>query len=403
LVKHRLLDALILGLGSWIETMITLNEKQKFFGFLTAALTGIIVIAALAPGAFKSLALAFGLAYLLDPAVDWLERRKIPRVASILFILLLIAGILAVALSYLIPYLVNEAVQFIREAPDLAEKALTKVAGWGFLPEEMTRSVPELLKEIKARILAGGWSSIKPLLTGILEATSGLVGSLLAVVSLVVIPVFFFFILKDLDRIRDSFYRFVPDSIEAWVRDYLEMVDGVLSGFIRGQIIVALSLAVLYSTGLGLSGIRFGVLIGVVAGLMFIIPYVGTVIGVLASVVVLLVDFSGWGQVAGVAATFGIAQAIEGYVLTPRIVGNRVGLNQLETLIVILVGGEMGGLAGLIMGIPTGGILKKTIQFLLPDHGTDAGNEGEIEKNDLYMAEAQDAKTRRHGDAEENT
>ncbi|MCK5353219.1 AI-2E family transporter, partial [bacterium] len=326
---------------------------------------------------------AFALAYLLNPAVDWLEKKKVHRVLSILVILLLGTGIVVLVLSFLIPYLWNEAVLFIREAPELAEKALVKVAGWGLLPEEMTRNIPELLKEIKGRLLAGGWSTIKPLVTGLLEATSGLVGSLLAIVSLIVIPVFFFFILKDIDNIRDSFYRFVPDPIEDWVRDYLRMVDGVLSGFIRGQIMVAVSLAVLYSVGLGITGIRFGVLIGVVAGLLFIIPYVGTVIGILASAMVLLVYFSGWGQVMGVFATFGIAQAIEGYVLTPRIVGNRVGLNQLETLVVILVGGEMGGLAGLIIAIPAGGILKRTIQFLLPDKPE--APEGE-EESDLYQA-----------------
>ena len=380
--------------------MIDLNERQRFYSFMAAFFGGIVVIAWMAPGAFKSLTLAFALAYLLDPAVDWLEKRKIPRVASILAILIIIAGFLALALSWLIPYLWKEAVQFIHEAPELAEKALVKIAGWGFLPEEMTRNVPELLKEIKGQLLAGGWSTIKPLVTGLFEATSGFVGSLLAIVGFVIIPVFFFFILKDIDDIRDSFYRFVPDPIEGWVRDYLQMVDDVLSGFIRGQIMVALSLAVLYSVGLGITGIRFGVLIGVVAGLMFIVPYVGTVIGILASATVLLVDFSGWGQVVGVVATFGIAQAIEGYVLTPRIVGNRVGLNQLETLLVILVGGEMGGLAGLIIAIPTGGILKRTIQFLLPDKPEEP--EGENEEL-IYMAQTDDAETRGLGDAEEGS
>ena len=363
--------------------MINMDEKQKFYSFLAAFFGGIVVIAWMAPGAFKSLTLAFALAYLLDPAVDWLERKNVPRVASILAILLVIAGFLTLALSWLIPYLWKEGVEFIREAPELTEKALVKIAGWGLLPEEMTRSVPELLNEIKGQLLAGGWSTIKPLIGGLFEATSGIVGSLLAIVGFVIIPVFFFFILKDIDNIRDSFYRFVPDPIEEWVRDYLKMVDAVLSGFIRGQIMVALSLAVLYSVGLGITGIRFGVLIGVVAGLMFIIPYVGTVIGILASAMVLLVDFSGWGQVIGVVATFGIAQAIEGYVLTPRIVGNRVGLNQLETLVAIMVGGEMGGLAGLIIAIPAGGILKRTIQFLLPDKPDEP--EGEVE-DQLYMA-----------------
>lgn len=153
------------------------------------------------------------------------------------------------------------------------------------------------------------------------------------------------------------------------------MVDEVLSGFIRGQIIVAVCLAILYALGLGLSGIRFGVLIGVVAGLLFIVPYVGSVLGIIAATMVLLVDFSGWGQVAAVAATFAIAQLIEGYLLTPRIVGNRVGLNQLETLIAILVGGEIAGLTGLIMAIPAWGIIKRSMQFLLSKQPEDVTGE----------------------------
>lgn len=362
-----------------------LDERRKFFAFVLAAFGAVVVVAWLAPGAFNSLALAFALAYLMDPVVDWLQRRKIPRAASIVLILLLAAAIIALVLSYLIPYLWKEAVTFIREAPALAEKALGRIAGWKLLPEEMTRSVPELLQEIKGRLLAGGWSTIKPLLGGVLEATTGIVGGLLALVSLVIIPVFFFFILKDIDGIRNGFFRYVPDSIQGWVEDYLRMIDGVLGGFIRGQLLVAMTLAVLYSVGLGITGIRFGVLIGVVSGLLFIIPYVGTVLGILASATVLLVDFSGWGQVAGVAATFAVAQGIEGYILTPRIVGNRVGLNQLETLIVILVGGEMGGLAGLLIAIPAGGILKKTIQFLMPDR-EGGHNGGQPEESDLYMA-----------------
>ena len=145
------------------------------------------------------------------------------------------------------------------------------------------------------------------------------------------------------------------------------MVDQVLGGFIRGQIIVASALAVLYAVGLGLTGIRFGVLIGVLAGILFIIPYVGTILGIAACGIILIVDFSGWGQVLGVVAAFVIAQSIESYILTPRITGDRVGLNQLETLISILIGGEIAGMTGLLVAIPAGGIIKKTFVMLKPD------------------------------------
>ena len=267
-------------------------------------------------------------------------------------------------MALVIPYLIHQAAQFIREAPQLAEQALARVARWHFFPEEMTRSVPDLLREIKRQFLEGGLGTLRPLVGGLLGATSGVMGVVLALVNVIIVPIFLFFFLRDFDRIREEFYRFIPDDMEGRARDFFGMVDGVLSGFIRGQIIVALSLAILYSIGLGLSGLRFGVLIGTAAGILFIVPYVGTEAGILASAVVLIVDFSGWGQVAAVAATFGIAQGIEGYVLTPRIVGNRVGLNQLETLTAIMVGGEMGGLTGLVVAIPVAGILKKTLVSL---------------------------------------
>ena len=163
--------------------------------------------------------------------------------------------------------------------------------------------------------------------------------------------------------------------------DYVRMIDGVLGGFIRGQIVVALALAVLYSTGLLITGLRFGVIIGVAAGILSVIPYVGFFVGILVSSVIVLVDFSGWGMVIGVAATFGVSQVIEGYILTPKLVGNKVGLNPLETLIAVLVGGEVGGIVGLLIAIPTGGIAKKTLYELRP-----ADNKIEpVEDNELEM------------------
>ena len=365
--------------------MIDLTEKQKFHLFLTGSGLSLVVAAFLAPGAFQALALAFGLAYLLVPVVDFFEERKVPRLVSIFFILLVIAGLFALVLGFGIPYLWKQAIQFIREAPALAEQALQKIDKWNLFPEEMTRSVPELLEDLKSRLLSGGFENIKPMANGIFQATSGIVGILLGIIHLVIIPVFLIFILKDIDLLREGFFRFVPGSLREQVSDYLGMVDDVLGGFIRGQILVALSLAVLYSIGLGITGIRFGILIGVVSGMLFIIPYVGTILGLLASGLVLLVDFSGWAQVIGVLATFGIAQGIEGYILTPRIIGNRVGLRPLETLIAVLVGGEIGGLAGLVIAIPTGGILKKTIAFLLPVENVEKG-----ERDDrVYVAGSQ--------------
>jgi predicted PurR-regulated permease PerM len=394
--------------------MIALDEKKKFYAFLTAGLAAIIAVALLAPGAFKALVLAFGLAYLLDPLVDRLEARNVPRVASVLVIMVLATGLILLLLALAVPYLIDQAVMFVNEAPALAERALGKIAQLNVLPEEMTRSIPELLRDLKQRLVEGGFDNISSLATRLFQATTGIIGWILALVNLLIVPVFFFFFLKDIDVLREDFYLFLPDSVRQSVRDYMGMIDGVLAGFIRGQIIVAVILAVLYGAGLGLTGIRFGILIGVVSGLLFIVPYIGTILGIAACAMVLLVDFSSWGQVLGVAATFGISQTIEGYILTPRIVGNRVGLNQLETLVAILVGGEAGGLAGLLIAVPAAGIIKKSILMLkpeVPEEEMEIDPEGEPDEM-IYMAGDVDAETRgsdfaeastdEHGDGEEN-
>jgi predicted PurR-regulated permease PerM len=355
------------------------SDTRRLFYFVAGFVIAVAALATLAPGAFRALALAFALAYLMDPIVDYMATRKIPRSLSILAILLLVIGLISLTLVLIVPYLLDQGIAFARELPHLVRNAYEKIrlwAIWGQAGIEIPGTLPRTLEEMASGLGEKGLTILRPALTALFNVTSGLVGIILTLASLVVIPVFFFFILKDIESIRDGFLAFVPPSGRQRVNDYLAMVDRVLGGFIRGQFLVAVALAVLYALGLGITGIRFGVLIGVISGLLFIIPYVGTIIGIIASAIVLVVDFSGWGQVMGVAATFGIAQAIEGYLLTPRITGDRVGLNQLETLIAILIGGEIAGFTGLLIAIPAGGIFKQTLHMLKPEGDEHEGERG---------------------------
>jgi len=356
------------------------SDRKPFFLLLGVLGASLVVLVALAPGAATTLALSFSLAYLANPAVTWLEGRKVPRTAASLLVICLIAGIILAALLLFIPYFITQGIEFMEDLPGLVDSSLEKISQWR-LWDRMGITVPEDFSEAMSEISRGaggvGLSALKGALNALLGFTSGVMGVLLSLVSLVIVPVFVFFFLKDFDSLKVSFAEMLPESRRKSVGEYFAMVDDVLSGFIRGQIIVALCLAVLYSAGLTLTGIRFGFFIGVVAGLLFIVPYVGTIIGIVASAVVLIVDFSGWGQVFGVAATFAVAQAIEGYLLTPRIVGNRVGLNQLETLVAILIGGEAAGFVGMVLAIPGGGILKKSfLLFLRSSRGKEEEPEG---------------------------
>ncbi len=357
-------------------------SNRNFYIFLGACGSAVVALGVLAPTAFKVLALSFGLAYLLDPAVDWLEHRKVSRSLSIISILVVAITVMIILISLIIPYLWDQTVDFVEAAPELVQKALDKLDAWSVLPKEFTITLPQLAAQAKEKLLAEGINYLSPIAQGLFRATSGILGIILTIVNFVIVPVFFFYILRDLEGIKKSFFRFVPESLQDRVSDYVRMIDGVLGGFIRGQIVVALALAVLYSAGLLITGLRFGVIIGVAAGILSVIPYVGFFVGILVSSVIVLVDFSGWGMVIGVAATFGVSQVIEGYILTPKLVGNKVGLNPLETLIAVLVGGEVGGIVGLLIAIPTGGIAKKTLYELRPvDEKIESADDNEQEMN----------------------
>lgn len=360
-------------------------SNRNFYIFLVACGSAVVALAVLAPTAFKVLALSFGLAYLLDPAVDWLEHKKVSRSISILSILAIAITILIILISLIIPYILDQAADFVDAAPELVQKALDKLATWKVLPKDFTISLPQFVTQAKEKLFTEGMSYLSPIAQGLFRATSGVLGFILAIVNFIIVPVFFFYILRDLDGIRKNFFSFVPESLQDGVSDYVRMIDGVLGGFIRGQIVVALALAVLYSTGLLITGLRFAVVIGVAAGILSVIPYVGFFVGILASSVIVLVDFSGWGMVIGVIATFGVSQAIEGYILTPKLVGNKVGLNPLETLIAVLVGGEVGGIVGLLIAIPTGGIAKKTLYELRPVDKTE-----ELAENNEQLESAEE-------------
>ena len=147
--------------------------------------------------------------------------------------------------------------------------------------------------------------------------------------------------------------RWRPDAAKR-----LDQADGVFSGYLRGQMLVASILAGLYCVGLSLLGIRFGIVIGLLAGFLNIVPYVGLLTGLTLSLTMAAVDFAGWGRLVGVLAVFGACQFAEGAFITPRVVGDKVGLSPLESIIALILGGEFGGLAGLVLAIPVAGTLK---------------------------------------------
>lgn len=311
------------------------------------------------------------IAYLLDPVVDWFEERDFNRTVGILFVLL--GGLLFGAgfVGFLYPTFVAQIDRVIQRAPELIELLRTQTIPWvektfeykmpadvSAVVEQYGKSLSDYLPEAAKQ--AGQWA------TGIASGTGAVVAGML---NIVMIPIFSFYFLRDFDRIRLKVGEFIPRHRRDFVLDRLAEMDEVVGEWVRGQLQVACVLAVLYAIGLSLAflaagiDVQSGVAIGLLSGLLNFIPYLGVAIGLVLSVLIVLINWSGFVPLLGVLSVFVLVQMLEGYLITPKIVGDKVGLSPVMVIIVLLIGGELAGLIGVLLAIPIFGALK----VLFPD------------------------------------
>jgi predicted PurR-regulated permease PerM len=184
-----------------------------------------------------------------------------------------------------------------------------------------------------------------------------------AVLSLFLVPIITFYMLRDWDTIMAHLGALVPDSQRETIFKLARESDEVLSAFLRGQILVMLALAFIYSLGLSLVGLKFAIAIGVVSGLVSFVPYLGFVFGIgLAGLTVALEPNPLW-QMIGVVATFSIAQFIEGSLLTPKLVGTRIGLHPVIVIFAVAAGGQLFGFFGILLALPAAAVLSVLVRF----------------------------------------
>lgn len=298
--------------------------------------------------------LALLLAYFLDPAADYLERRRLSRSLSVVVVFvgfLLVAGVL---LAFLVPAVKSEVAELQRLFPRYAQGL------YQLLPDQVLEMLDIAgasdLQALFQRLLELGrnlsFDVIGQVALFVSKAFSSTLSFILTVIGYFIIPVYLFYLLRDFDRMKQSAVALVPERYRQGVIDLAGDVDVVLSGFIRGQLTVCLVLAVLYSIGLVIIGIDLALLIGILSGLAFIIPYLGTILGIVFAGTMAIVKFGDLLHPLLVVGWFGLVQGLEGTVITPRIVGNRVGLHPVGTILAVLLGGELFGFLGLLLAVP---------------------------------------------------
>jgi predicted PurR-regulated permease PerM len=305
---------------------------------------------------------AGAIAYFLDPVADRLERAGLSRVAATTLISLV--ALLAVILMVLavIPSLVSQLTSLVNGAPEMARQLQSfLMQRFPDLADE-TSVMRQALQDIGLAIQQRGGQ----LAGGLVSSAIGLVS---IVVFIVVVPVVAFYLLLDWDRMVTRIDAMLPRDHAPTVRRLAGEIDAVLAGFVRGQLSVCLLLGTYYVIGLMLAGLNYGLIVGVIAGAITFIPYVGSLVGGALAIGLALFQFWGdWTSIAIVAAVFASGQFIEGNILTPKLVGKSVGLHPVWLLFALSAFGSIFGFVGMLIAVPVAAMIGVLTRFMVEQY-----------------------------------
>ena len=259
-------------------------------------------------------------------------------------------AIVATALvAILVPLIADDAHRFAAEVPALAGRAVAWARAQGLdIPSDWSTLLAQWGTKLRD-MLAGAAQAVLGSVAGLF---TGVVGFLFGLLNLLIIPVFAFYFLLDWEGIRARAAELVPRRHQEVVITTAREIDVVVSSWVRGQLTLVLVQATLYPIALSIVGIQLAVPIGILSGLLTIVPYVGGIVGAVLSIAMALLGWEGPGQLVGVIIVFAVMNVLEGFVLTPMLVGRKVGLSDAAALIAVLAGGELLGFVGVLLAIP---------------------------------------------------
>lgn len=304
------------------------------------------------------------IAYLGDPLVDRLERLKLSRIWAVIVVFTLFTVMIAIALLVLIPMLGKQLARLYELLPQMLDWAQNQALPWIQVKLGLNEGFWRF-DQLKAAISAhlGQTTDIAGLILSQVTASSLALMAWLA--NLLLIPVVSFYLMRDWDLLVAKLRGLVPRGREGLVVKLFGECHEVLGAFLRGQLLVMLALGTMYAVGLMSIGLELGLLIGVLAGLASIVPYLGVVVGIGAALVAGLFQFgSDPYPLLAIAAVFVVGQLLEGMLLTPLLVGDRIGLHPVAVIFAILAGGELFGFTGILLALPVAAVIMVLVRHL---------------------------------------
>jgi predicted PurR-regulated permease PerM len=334
---------------------MAITTKQRRWiqiGIIVAALA-LMVILYLLRSVLWPFIFAFFIAYILNPWINILERKGLPRTIAILVVLVLFVTLLILAGWLIIPQASREFTEFVEKVPRYVEVVRSYVEP---KLQEIVQRYPELTPQIEQYYN----TTLKPKLPSLFAPVfnffttmfSGVVNFLLVLLNLALVPVLAFYLMKDFGHILDRGLELMPPRNREGIVTKIKEVDEALSQYLRGQLSVSLFLGLIYTIGLLILGVPLAIPIGLFSGLANMVPYLGFVLGISASMFFSFVDNQEWQRLIWIIAVYAFAQLLEGTVIGPLFVGRSTGLHPVVIMLALVIGGTLFGFMGMLLAVP---------------------------------------------------
>jgi predicted PurR-regulated permease PerM len=309
---------------------------------------------------------AWLIAYALDPLVDRLEALRMPRGLGIAILITGLVVVFGLFAALALPSIVADFTELARTLYDAVARGMVSFGPW--LRERgipVPSSVESAVSKLGSTLFGLAPSAMGPLGGALQAAAAGTASLLSAVPTLIMVPVFSFYFLYDFDRIVAQARALLPAEVKPTVERLALEMHTVLGDFVLGQITVMAILATLYAVGYAAIGVSLAIPIGVLAGLLSFIPYVGSAVALVFGLIMVMLHFTGMAQVLQVVAVYTVVQLLESFVITPRVLGGKLGLSSLWVLFALLAFGDLFGFVGVMLALPVAAVIKVLVGHLL--------------------------------------
>lgn len=336
---------------------------------------GLVVAAWALREALAPVVAALFLAYAFSPLVDRLQRHRVPRSAGSILVLAVAVGLFLAVVLGLLPVILGEFHRFAQRLPEMLERvvherlpAIEETFGVD-LPDDLRSAIAQIAE--KAR----GWApdAVGPIAGALGRVLSGAFSFFSALFTVLLVPILTYFFLRDFPDLVASVRAQIPERHRRGVEDYVREVDGIMGSYLRGQLLVVMCLTTFYAIGLQAIGLHLGLEIGLAAGVLSFVPYAGFVVGLALALLMAAITFEGTWTYVGIGCVFAVVQAVEGLVLTPMLVGRRLGLGTVWVLVAVLVFGSLLGFTGVLLAVPLGAVFRASARRLLAHRDEPAG------------------------------